>query len=194
MKNMRFHKFLEDALGSRTKISLLRALCRHPTKEFTQREFSMKFGIPRQNVGFVLKDLSSNNVVSVKTVGKSTLFSANEDSYIFKSIKKMFDDEEKSLDCLIRLISRNIHGARECYLFGSVARGEEKPGSDVDLFMVCPSVEKMTERISKLNGKIIKVFGNQIMPLIIPSDEFEKWKRKHKALYEENIKNGIKIA
>lgn len=191
---MRFHKFMEDVLGSRTKISMLRALCRHPAKEFTQREFAIKFGIPQQNVSFVIKELANYNVVNIKISGNSMLFSANEQSYILKSIKKVFDDEEKSRDCLIRLISRNIHGARECYLFGSVARGEEKPGSDVDLFIVCPSVEKMTERISKLNSKIIRMFGNQIMPLIVPFDEFEKWKIKHKTLYEENIKNGIKIA
>lgn len=193
MKNMRFHKFLEDILGSRTKISVLRALCHHPTKEFTQREFSVKFGIPRQTVGFALNDLSSHEVVSVKTAGKSTLFSANEDSYVFKSIKKMFDDEEKSVDCLIRLISGSIHGARECYLFGSVARGEEKPGSDVDLFIVCPSAAKMTEKIAKLNSKVIRMFGNQIVPLIIPSGEFEKWRKKNRALYEENIKKGIRV-
>lgn len=184
---------MEDILGSRTKTGMLRALCRHPSKEFTQREFSIKFGIPQQNVSFVLKDLSKYNIVHVKIAGKSMLFSANEDSYIFKSIKKVFDEEEKSLDCLIRLISRNIHGARECYLFGSVARGEEKPGSDIDLFIVCPSARKMTERISRLNSKVIRVFGNQIMPLIIPSGEFEHWKRKNKLLYEENIKKGIKL-
>lgn len=191
---MRFHKFMEDVLGSRTKIGMLRALCRHSSKEFTQREFSIKFGIPQQNVSFALKDLANYNVVNIKMAGNSMLFSANVQSYIFKSIKKMFDDEEKSLDRLIQIISRNIHGTRECYLFGSVARGEEKPGSDVDLFIVCHSVRKMTERMSRLNSKIIRVFGNQIMPLIIPSDEFEKWRKNNRALYEENIKKGIRLA
>ena len=196
---MKFHKFMEDALGNRTKIGVLRALCAHPTQEFTQREFSKKFGIPQQSVSVALKDLSRHNLILVRTVGRSTVFAANADSYSFKSVKKLFEDEKKVLAALKETIAKELSGCGgivECVLFGSVARGKEKTGSDIDLFVVCDDAyeEKIRERITMLNGKIIRRYGNPLSPLIVSAESLKKWKQENQFLYTDNIlKDGIKL-
>lgn len=196
---MIFHAFIEDILGSKTKIRVLRALYLHPEKEFTQREFSKKFGIPQQSISWVAEDLSKHNLILVRTVGKSTLFKANKDSYTFGIVKKLFENEKNAQEALKETVSKKLAGTKyikECVIFGSIARGDEKTGSDVDLFVVCDAghENETLEKTSELNGILIRRFGNPLTPLIVSTKSIEDWKKKNRFLFEENImKDGIRV-
>ncbi len=54
---MKFHKILDEILGNRTKVKLLRAFFAYPEKEFTESELQRISGIPQASVHRNVKSL-----------------------------------------------------------------------------------------------------------------------------------------
>lgn len=71
----------------------------------------------------------------------------------------------------MRTLERSLRGsgAVEAFLFGSVARGDEDPNSDVDLLVVFPDERRAagwTERLRDLEAEVLARFGNPLQALV----------------------------
>ena len=78
-------------------------------------------------------------------------------------------------------------------LFGSVARGDEEAGSDIDLFLLVnddkakAQAQKQAEALAE---KCLELFGNALSPYILTLAEY-KQPRNKKLI--DNINGGITI-
>lgn len=173
---MLFHQYLETILGSKTKLKILRALHRHGGKEFTIRELANFIGISHTGVRKALDDLYEMNAVSLKAVGKSHTVKINDESHVATLLDLLFRYEEETLNELQELVKKHLccHGYIESVtLFGSVARGEEKPRSDVDLLILTNDKGKAEDSVSELQIEFSKRFGNPVAPIIHTRIEME---------------------
>ena len=81
-------------------------------------------------------------------------------------------------------------------LFGSVAKGEEAPRSDLDLVLVLKDGVKpvdVEDRVSEASLRITKRFGNQVSPILVNRASFERKSKARQGLWREIAETGISI-
>jgi predicted nucleotidyltransferase len=170
------HKYLEKLLGSKAKVKILRALRRHRGKEFTVRELADYINISHTGVNKALIDLYDMNAITLKSVGKSHTVILNEESYTTDLLEYLFKFEEETPVALQSLINNylcsqpNISSAA---IFGSVARGEEEPRSDIDLLILSNNRENTEVAVSELQVEVSRKFGNPLTTYIITREELK---------------------
>ena len=174
---MLLHQYLETLLGSRTKIKILRALHRHTGKEFTIRELADFIGVSHTGVRKTLKDLYEMNVITLKAIGKSHTVSINSSSHLLPLMDAIFAYEEETLSHLEKSIKEGLCGEdyiKRVLLFGSVARMEEEPRSDIDVLILTDDKERAEESVSELQSELSRRFGNPLAPYILTPSEIKE--------------------
>ncbi len=195
---MRFIKPLDKILGQKSKIKILRLLSLYK-KEPTIREVSRETGITPPNASRILKELKAEGVVTAKKAGRSILYSLNSKHYLVKNvILPIFKKEQRARMDLVRLLKSKLDFPVESIiLFGSVARGGEKPGSDLDLLFIIPdkaNPKELEEKIYSLSPQLISYFGNSISPLIMKRSEFLLRFKNGERLLRTILKDGEVLA
>ncbi|MBS1263803.1 MAG: hypothetical protein MAG715_00994 [Methanonatronarchaeales archaeon] len=76
---------------------------------------------------------------------------------------------------------------QELVLFGSVARGEERRFSDVDVFVVV-GTEREKERVYEVASKVALEHGVHIAPVVRTEEEFERTRSTR--FTEEVLRSG----
>lgn len=175
---MKYKNYLDDILGQKSKIKALRHMVKFPDG-VSVRELSRKIGITEPNLSAVLKDLEKNNILVSRRHGTSLVFRLNKGHYLADEvIIPIFRKERSAIDFLGHYFAKNIKtGFISLILFGSVARGEERPHSDLDLaFIVSTGRDgiKLEKELSELGPAIIEKFGNMVSPYILTKQVFMK--------------------
>jgi predicted nucleotidyltransferase len=174
---MLLHQYLETLLGSRTKIKILRTLHRHRGKEFTIRELADFIGVSHTGVRKTLNDLYELNVISLKAIGNSHIVSINTFSHLLALMDIIFEYEEETLSHLKESIRESLCGKdyiKRVLLFGSVARMEEEPRSDIDILIVTDDKERAEDTVSELQSELSRRFGNPLAPYILTPGEIKE--------------------
>ena len=196
---MLYHNYLEMLLGSRVKVKVLRTLCRHRGKEFTIRELAEFLNVSHMGVRKALNDLYKVNAIRIRVIGKSHTIALNAESYAGDLADKVFRTEEETLGELVKLLKKGLSdpAITSALIFGSVARGEEDPLSDIDLFILTKDKEKAEVAISELQREVSNRFGNAISPYILSQGQLadkdksqilEEIRKKHIVVRGEPLK------
>ncbi len=179
---MALHDYASQILGSRFTIKVLKTLLRYRGKVFTIRELARVSGVSHPQVSKIVKELETTGVVKLKPVGKAHQIILNDESYILKSvIEPVFRAERETVNHLISTIRPFFHNRKiaSVALFGSVARGEERPSSDVDLLVLTEDKDIANECVAKASTATLSAFGTALSPFIMDKREFVR-KRSEK--------------
>lgn len=189
---MIFRNYLENILGSKVKIKILRALYKFPDKGFSVRQLASFLDIDHKSVALSVKEFEAMNLVRIKTYGKTNTITLNKKSYIYKNILGIFKEEKRTFDELIRKLKSNFKNKDilSCAVFGSLVKGQETPSSDIDLLIVTRFKEKIKKLVAAKQDEIIHLFGNALSPTMLTRSEF---KRTNPALRENILNNHILI-
>ncbi len=173
--DMRLHNYLEQVLGSKSSIRLLRILVMYKHKTFTLRSLAEQASVSPQEASETLRELADLNVVSLQPIGRAFSIKLNERSYLLKRvIKPAIEAEEETLKQLIQLLKKHLSGkVISAAIFGSVARREEKMKSDIDIFLVATNKERALDVVAHAMGEIETVFGSRLNPIIMSDMEFK---------------------
>ena len=194
---MRFHEPLDDILGNRTQIKLLRLLARTRSPH-TGRELARLIGQSHNTTRYALEELERNGLVLKRQAGRSNLYSLDEDNIIFTQIlSPAFKLEEDLLTEVARIFSDKLgEGLESIILFGSVAKGEEDPDSDIDLLLVFSDEVNPGDKeddVAEASLQVAKSFGNQVSTIILKAAEFERKKHARSGLWKEIAETGIPL-
>lgn len=174
---VRFHNVLEDVFGTGKRVKVLRVLARYP-KEFTSRELSGYCGVSVRGIIDILTIFERHGFIKSRRVGKSILWKVDENHYLTKSlISPNFELEKDLTDQLKRMISVIIRKfpVQKAVIYGSIARGNERPDSDIDLLLVAEKKGKWVEELQdKLRAEVLELFGNMLSILVCTSSEYKK--------------------
>jgi predicted nucleotidyltransferase len=114
-----------------------------------------------------LKRLTAMRLVEARVSGNRIYYRANPDHPLTPEIRNLVLKTSGLADVLRRAL--DTAGIRSAFVFGSVAEGVEKPGSDVDLMIV----GSMTLReASKLLSGVGSLLGREVNPHVFTSREF----------------------
>ncbi len=194
---MKFHISLLDVLSSKVKLKIIKFLLTHEAF-MSEREISSILKVSHMSINRTMSELADLNFVNFITIGKAHMWKVNKKSYAYKIlselIKKVLDIKEPIED-LKKAILKDLPKKliKHVVLFGSVAKGIEKPNSDIDIFILVKdkqSKEKIESSIEKLSNACFDMYGNRLAPYILTEKEI-KQKKNLKIISE--INRGIQI-
>lgn len=175
---MKYNKYLDELLGQKSKIKALRYLVKF-SDGVGIRELSRRIKITEPNLSKVLKELAKQGALTSNKYGTSLVFRLNYGHYLVdKVIIPLFKREQSGIDELARFIHGRVKTVFiSMIIFGSIARGDEEPRSDLDIAFIVSSAgiaKKLEKELMDISIKTVEKFGNQISPYIIQKDDFIK--------------------
>jgi predicted nucleotidyltransferase len=178
---MRFHETLEDILGSKIKIRILRLFYR-TRGSFTGREIAKLIEFSQDATQRALNDLTEQGLLRRDYVGTSYNYYLNEDHMLVdKVVNKAFFAEQDSIREIARIFKDQLGNEfQRAVVFGSVAKKNERPDSDVDILVVVRDgveTEAIEDRINEAANLATAASGNPVMPIVIQAGEYEKKKK-----------------
>lgn len=160
---------LADLLSSRVKAEVFRLLFGGGATELHVREIERRSGLADATVRQELKRLTRLGVVEPRRDGNRTYYHANGAHPLYPDIRNMVLKTSGLVDVLREALThREITIA---FVFGSMATGNGKASSDVDL-MVIGTIS--LRQLGKLLSGIATKLGREINPNILSPEEFVK--------------------
>jgi predicted nucleotidyltransferase len=173
--NMKFHEYLEQLFGSKVTIRLVRALVNYKGKVFTVRGLADTAHVSSSEAAVMVGQLEKSGIVKIQPVGRSYLVSLNEKSYaVNRIIRPMVKAEQETVAELVSTLKKYLSDKSviSAAIFGSVARGEERDDSDVDLLVVSNNFDRASDLISQAQEEVSLTFGGRLSPLILSGKDF----------------------
>jgi len=193
---MRFREGMDDLLGNPIRLRLLRVLTRSPKQGFTGRELARMCGAsPSQTVG-ALETLEASGVIFREIAGRSHVWYLSEQHILRPVLVELFRGEESLLKALNSELQRALSKlpVQRAFLFGSIASGEERPKSDVDLFVEVRSradKELVENALSAASARFALKFGNPLSAVVL--DESQVRNSANPGFIEQVLSEGLEL-
>jgi len=174
--------FQLNELGNKNLLQLLQFFSMNPTQDFSYTSIRKKTKLAKATLAKWLSFLSSSNLIKMKRVGTTKLYSLNRDAIIIKYFKilnniaslKILEETARKFDC-------------DIYLYGSLSRGEDVENSDVDLLVIGEANEP--DIVKEIKSKINRETKIQIFSRM----EWSQLERRDRAFYERVERDKIKL-
>ena len=127
---------MADALFGRVRQRVLGLLFSHPDRSFYGNEIIRRAGAGSGAVQRELARLEAVGLVTTSRVGRQKHYRANEAAPIFSELRGIILKTSGLRDVLRVALSPLQEGIRAAFVFGSIARGSDAAGSDVDLMVI----------------------------------------------------------
>ena len=178
---MRFHETLEDILGSKIKIRILRLFYR-TRGSYTGRDIAKLIASSPEATRMALNDLVSHGLLKRDYVGTAHNYYLNEDHMLVdKVVNEAFFAEQNSIREIARIFKEKLgEEFQEAVIFGSVAKKKERPDSDIDILIVVSDgieIDAIEDKVNEAANLATAASGNPVMPIMIQAGEYEKKKK-----------------
>lgn len=162
---------LSQTLFGRTRAAVLSVLYGHVGEAFYLRQLARLTHITLGPIQRELRQLVDAGLISRRTAGSQTLYTANQQSPVFAEIKGLVTKTVGMHDVLLAALDPLRKKITLAFIYGSVARSSETQSSDVDLMIVGNVdfgivVEKLADAQRTLN--------REINPTVYSVNEFRK--------------------
>lgn len=186
-------RILDDILGPHSKISVLRVL--FVQDELSGREVARRAGLSPRAASQALAGLVRAGVLRRRAVGAAHSFSVDRRRHLVRAVLgKLFAEEEGLPGAIGREITRML-GPRGCScvaIFGSYARGQGTPQSDLDVLVLLKDahrVPRVKALLQERGESLQDRFGLHLSPYVLGAaeftDRFEKGDKLARSLVRE---------
>ncbi len=157
---------LSKLLSSRTRAEILKTLFGLNSKEVHLREITRRAGLSLGAVQDELKKLKGLDLIAIRRDGNRLYCRANTDHPLYPILRQLVMKTDGLAEKLRdRLAGQGFNLA---FIYGSIAKGEETAGSDIDLFLAGSiTLRALTPKLSGLSEEI----GREINPFVITPEE-----------------------
>jgi predicted nucleotidyltransferase len=140
---------LTGLLGSAGNVRVLRALTADRSPQ-SAPQLAAVAGLTPQGARLVLDVLVRRRLVTAHGSGRAQLYELNASHPLASSLASLFQEEQRRWDGLLAsiraVLQRHATAVSAAWLYGSVARGEDSPASDLDMALVVRS-QAVADRI-----------------------------------------------
>ncbi len=176
---------INKLLENRKSMQLLNFFLENPSQEYTYTSIRKQTKFSKATLTKWLLFLTKENLINLKPIGRNKIYTLQKDSCIVKQLKIL-----QSLQELIFFNKIALENQLEIYLFGSAARGENNPQSDIDILIIGQITR---EKIFSLIQKQTKTLKRPIQLQIFSAVEWTKCAVKDPTFYERIEKDKIRI-
>lgn len=165
------------SLFGRTRQVLLALLYSRADEEHLQESLIQLAGLGRGTVQRELDFLARAGVVRRTVRGRQVYFQANQQSPIYAELRGLVVKTSGVADVLRGALAQLSGRISVAFVYGSVAKGAERRGSDVDLMLIGDvSFTEVSEALSQAQ----KAIGREVNPSVYTAGDFRaKLKAKH---------------
>ena len=164
-------KGLLDALTTRVKQRVLSATLLHPERSWYLHELAKHLHIPPSSVQHELRIFASAGLLTRKKHGNRVYYQADQSSPVFRPLAEVLRKTSGLADVVRDALKPLAAELQVAFIYGSVAAGEEKASSDVDLMIVGRA--PLSEIAGVLRAAEDEV-GRDINPTVYTTQEFLK--------------------
>ncbi|TWO71182.1 nucleotidyltransferase domain-containing protein [Caenimonas sedimenti] len=115
---------------------VLGLLLLRPEEALHGREISRRTGLPAGTITRELTKLAEVGLLNRDTRGNQRVYSANTASPVFKELASILRKTSGMADVLAQALEPLAASLQVAFVFGSMARGQETAGSDIDMMIV----------------------------------------------------------
>lgn len=183
-------KSLADVLFGKARGAILGVLYGHPDESFYYRQLTRELNhVSAGTLQRELDTLSGLGLIDRSTIGNQVFYRANRNHPVYADLRALVGKTigvTAQLRSTLSVLADRISFA---FIYGSVARGEEKAGSDIDLMVVGTASLKAVLRET---GKLEPILRRAINPTVYSPREF-KTKLTHGNHFLESVVRKEKI-
>ena len=125
-----------ETLFPAVRAGVLSATFLQPDHWWFMAELARHMGVTPSSLQRELESLVSSGLLLRRYDGGRTYFKANVESPLFPDLKGLMEKTAGVIPALQATLKKFGDRIELAFLYGSIARGEERPGSDVDLMIV----------------------------------------------------------
>ena len=149
---------------------ILARLLLHPEQSYHVREIARLTGTSAGTLHKELARLAQAGVLTREEIGNQVRYGANRQCPIYPELAGILRKTAGLADVLTEALSTLRERITLALVFGSVARGDEGPGSDVDVLLVGDiGFAEVVRALHEAQSSI----GREINPVVLSSAEFD---------------------
>jgi uncharacterized protein len=161
---------LGDVLFGKARGAILALLYGYPDQSFYYREITRKLqGLSVGTVQRELDTLSRLGLIVRSSVGKQVFYQANDSHPVFPELRGLVAKTVGAFQRLYSALEPLLDRISLAFIYGSLARGEERAESDIDLLIVG---NVRLEEIFALLADVEPSLGRSVNPTIYSLAEF----------------------
>ncbi len=162
---------LAEILFGRHRREVLGLLLLRPDEKFFVREIARLTNVSVGSLHRELKLLTNAGILSRQPVGNQVHYQARRDCPVFQELASIFRKTTGLVGVLAEALAPMNDAIELAFVFGSVARGEEQAGSDVDLLIVGDAgFVDVVQSLSSVQQKL----GREVNPVVMSKAEFQQ--------------------
>jgi predicted nucleotidyltransferase len=194
---MIFKEPVLKALSTEKKARIVEYFLSDPPR-MSEREIAQGLNISHMTVNRSVNELFAMNFLKVARAGRVNLWELNEGSFSHKVLRKALAGDGSAAHPqkeLIKTLQNGLKGSRaiKVMFYGSIQKGTENPGSDVDLLIVAgdeKAKKQLDAALTKLEKECLRLYGNPLSAIVLTKEEYKK-SRGQRAI--KDAEKGIKI-
>ena len=172
-----------DALFSKGQQRVLAVLFGNPGRSFYASEI---IALARSGTGAVQRELArleNAGLVTVRRVGNQKHYQANRDAPVFEELRGLVLKTSGLADVLRAALGPFTSDIRAAFVYGSIARGEDTPASDIDLLLMSDvlTYAELFTVLEKATGQL----GRRVNPTVYTSAELARRVRQSNAFVKK---------
>jgi predicted nucleotidyltransferase len=144
----------------------------HAERRFYQRQLIRMLGAGTGAVQRELATLVEAGIVTRTVEGRQTYFQANAGSPVFAELRALIRKTFGAVEVLRNALQPLTGSIRLAFIYGSIAAGDEKAGSDIDLLVVGDKIS-LDDVVSALS-EAQQILGREVNPAVYLSAEFRR--------------------
>lgn len=165
---VRFKRPFDTILNHTAKVKILRFFCLKGGV-WSGNRIAAEISVNPMTAHRSLRELHQATLLNVRKIGNSLAYSLRDQHVLVRQIlKPLFDREARLQDRLSELLSETLRGAGKSTVitvavYGSVARGTERPTSDLDLLVLTESEQakrQIQKALDRFRESVMEEFGN----------------------------------
>jgi predicted nucleotidyltransferase len=163
-------KLIEILFGNYRR-KILALLLLRPDEKFHVRDIARRIDVPVGSLHRELKLLAEGELLLRAKSGNQVYYQANRDCQVFNELAGLFRKTIGLADVIQDALAPLNGKVELAFIFGSVAQGKERTGSDIDLFVVGDvSFIDVVGALSETHQQL----GREINPVIMSRLELQK--------------------
>jgi len=180
---------LAKLFNSKRRANILGRLLAHPDERYFVRQLSSLVNDDATNISRELTRLEKMGILVSQSEGRQKYYQANPDCPIFDELRRLVIKTTGMRDVLAAALAPLAARVEVAFVFGSLTRGEEHRGSDVDLMVIGQvSFAEVVAVVGPAQDKLAR----EINPAVYPTAEFQS-KVETNDHFVKNVLSGEKI-
>ena len=169
-------------------------LALHPDGEYGAAEIAQVVGVTRPAIVSALGYLEQDGLVTKRSVGKKRLFRIKTDAPYYPELRSIALKTLGGIETIAKEIQADPD-VRFAAVFGSFARGEEGPQSDIDVLFVIGDEdwEEVDYRLATAMAGVSEQIARRVSPNIYRESEFTRLRREGNASVEQILSSPMTV-